>query len=98
VGRPTRRTPQVEADLVQALRAGNTRKAAALYAGIGENTFGDWLRRFRSDRCDLSSDLIAVMASHLTVTSSRSTCTPPLVSDKTKSGDTVIQVGESAEG
>ena len=41
VGRPTRRTPQVEADLVQALRAGNTRKAAAHYAGIGENMLGD---------------------------------------------------------
>jgi hypothetical protein len=50
VGRPTKRTPQVEADLVQALRAGNTRKAAAHFAGIGENTLGDWLRRFRGFR------------------------------------------------
>jgi hypothetical protein len=44
VGRPTKRTPQVEADLVQALRAGNTRQAACRFAGITQRTFERWLR------------------------------------------------------
>jgi hypothetical protein len=43
VGRPTKRTPRVEADLVAALNAGNTRQAACRYAGIDLHTFGRWL-------------------------------------------------------
>ena len=50
VGRPTKRTPEREQRLLDALRAGNTRLHAAKYAGIGENTLGDWLRRFRDFR------------------------------------------------
>lgn len=44
VGRPTKRTPEREQRLLEALRAGNTRKAACHYAGIGEETFARWLR------------------------------------------------------
>jgi hypothetical protein len=44
VGRPTKRTPHVEAALLQALRAGNTRKAACHYAGIDLHTLGRWMR------------------------------------------------------
>jgi hypothetical protein len=43
VGRPTKRTPKVEADIVHALRAGNTRKAACHYAGIDLHTLGRWM-------------------------------------------------------
>jgi hypothetical protein len=50
VGRPTKRTPEREQRLLDALRAGNTRLHAARYAGVGENTFGDWLRHFRDFR------------------------------------------------
>jgi hypothetical protein len=31
---------------MEALRAGNTRRAACSYAGIDQDTFGNWLKRF----------------------------------------------------
>jgi hypothetical protein len=49
VGRPTKRTPQVEARLFDAIRAGNTIRAACHYAGIGVQTLADW-QRFRDFR------------------------------------------------
>jgi hypothetical protein len=44
VGRPTKRTPHLEAALLQALRAGNTREAACHYAGIDLHTLSRWMR------------------------------------------------------
>jgi hypothetical protein len=45
-GRPSKRTPEREARLLEALRAGNTRKAACHYAGIEIHTFLNWVNRF----------------------------------------------------
>jgi hypothetical protein len=42
VARPTKRTPDREQRLVQALQAGNTRRAAATYAGVDERTVERW--------------------------------------------------------
>ena len=50
MARPTKRTPDREKRLLEALRAGNTRKAACQYAGIGVQTLDDWQRRFRDFR------------------------------------------------
>jgi transposase len=50
VGRPTKYSSQRVDRICAALTAGNTRRAAAVYGGIGENTFGDWMRRFRDFR------------------------------------------------
>jgi transposase len=46
VARPTKRTPEVEQRLCDALRAGNTRRAACLSAGVEQHTFQRWLLRF----------------------------------------------------
>jgi len=46
VGRPTKRTPEREQRLLDALRAGNTRKAACSYAGVAQDAFNRWLLRF----------------------------------------------------
>lgn len=43
-GRPTKRTPEREKRLLDALRAGNTRKAACHFAGIDPSTLENWLR------------------------------------------------------
>jgi len=43
--RPTKRTPEREQRLLQALQAGNTRRAACHYAGISDETFTTWQRR-----------------------------------------------------
>jgi transposase len=43
LGRPTKCTPEVRARVCEALSAGNTRSAAAEYAGIGETTFYRWM-------------------------------------------------------
>ena len=46
VGRPSKRTPEREARLLDALRAGNTRRAACHYAAITEVTFETWCKRY----------------------------------------------------
>jgi hypothetical protein len=43
-GRPSKHTPEREQRLLDALRAGNTRKAACHYAGISEEALARWLR------------------------------------------------------
>jgi len=42
-GRPTKRTPELVARLLEVLAAGNTRKAAYDIAGISSGTFATWL-------------------------------------------------------
>ena len=44
-GRPAKLTPEIQRRLCAALRAGNTREAAAEYAGIGRATFYEWMGR-----------------------------------------------------
>jgi transposase len=44
--RPSKRTPEREARLYEALRAGNTRKASSAYAGIDQSTLEAWMHRF----------------------------------------------------
>lgn len=43
--RNTSLTPAVQARICEALKAGNTRRAAALFGGIDERTFYEWLKR-----------------------------------------------------
>ena len=50
MGRPSKLTPEIVERLCDALRAGNTREAAAAYAGIARSTFYDWLRRGANPR------------------------------------------------
>lgn len=47
MARPTDLTPDCQAKVCEALRAGNTRRASALYAGISEQTFYEWVARGR---------------------------------------------------
>lgn len=42
MARPTKRTPEREARIFEALRVGNTRPTAAAYAGISERTLRYW--------------------------------------------------------
>lgn len=46
--RPTKLTPETEERICQAIRAGNTRLDAALYAGINGRTFERWLAKGRT--------------------------------------------------
>ena len=50
LGRKTKRTPQVEKAIFDALRLGATQKDAAAAAGIGENTLCEWRRNFQDFR------------------------------------------------
>ena len=43
MARPTKRTPETEAKICNALRAGASRKDAAGAAGVDEKTFYNWL-------------------------------------------------------
>jgi hypothetical protein len=45
-GRPTKRTPDVEARIVEAVRAGNYIETAAAYAGIGKSTLYEWQAKY----------------------------------------------------
>lgn len=46
MARPSKMTPQTVKKILDALTAGNTRKAAAQYAGIDQDTLCRWLRRY----------------------------------------------------
>ena len=50
MARPSKRTPEREARLYEALRAGNTRRASCAYAGISQSCFAAWLDRFSDFR------------------------------------------------
>ena len=50
MARPTKYTPATVKKITDALAAGNTRKASALYAGIGVQTMADWIERYRDFR------------------------------------------------
>ena len=45
MGRPTKLTPEVQADLVQAIRLGATRELACDYVGISTTTLYRWLQQ-----------------------------------------------------
>lgn len=51
-GRPSKRTPEIDKVIEEALRLGSTRRAACACAGISEDTFAIWLKRY-SDFSDL---------------------------------------------
>lgn len=51
-GRKTKRTPEVLEKIRAALEGGNTRRATCHHAGISEDTFADWMRKY-SDFSDL---------------------------------------------
>lgn len=42
LGRPSLRTPEIEALLIQALSMGSTIAAACFHAGVSESTYYDW--------------------------------------------------------
>lgn len=46
MGRPSKYTPEREATILEALAAGNTRRAACLLAGVGQRTFEAWVHRY----------------------------------------------------
>jgi len=48
-GRKTKLTPDVQDRIVQAVRGGNYIQVAARYAGIGEVTFYEWLKKGETD-------------------------------------------------
>jgi transposase-like protein len=48
LARPAKYTPERERLVLEAIRGGATRKAAALHAGIDEQTFYNWMRRYSS--------------------------------------------------
>jgi len=46
MARPTKRTPEVETAILNALRVGNTRTDSALAAGVSLGTLSEWCRRY----------------------------------------------------
>lgn len=46
MARPSKRTPEVEKRITDALTAGMSRKGAAEYGGIDEGTLIDWVKRY----------------------------------------------------
>lgn len=48
-GRPSKLTPEAQARIIEALRAGNYQESAAAYAGVGVATFYRWMERGKRD-------------------------------------------------
>ena len=58
-GRPSKRTPEIEAKLERALGNGLSRESASKFAGIGKETLNGWARKdatFRSKLDELESE------------------------------------------
>jgi len=60
MARRTKLTPDTKEDIVKALRAGNSRRDSALYAGVSETTFYSWMARGREGEPLYSEFLEAV--------------------------------------
>lgn len=45
-GRPSKYTPERAQRIVDVLKAGNTRRAACAFAGVTDETFANWQRRY----------------------------------------------------
>jgi hypothetical protein len=58
MGRPTKRTPEREQRLLEAIRAGNTLRASSAYAGVSEDTLAIWRQRYS----DFSESLTRAIA------------------------------------
>ena len=59
MGRPTKRTPEIEAKLERALGNGLSRESASKFAGIGKETLNGWARKdatFRSKLAEIESE------------------------------------------
>lgn len=52
MARPTKLTPVVREKIVLAVAGGSSYRAAALYAGVADSTFREWLARGRVARLD----------------------------------------------
>jgi len=46
MGRPSKRTPEIEKIILNSLSVGNTRLDSALAVGVSYNTFLEWTKRF----------------------------------------------------
>ncbi len=46
MARPTKRTPEVEKRIMDALAAGGSRRLACEYAGIDQKTLENWMKRY----------------------------------------------------
>jgi hypothetical protein len=64
LARPSKRTPDRERRLLDAVRAGNTLRASAAYAGVNEVTVERWSHRF-ADFAESLSRAIAESEIHL---------------------------------
>ena len=60
MARRTKLTPDTKEDIVKALRAGNSRRDSALYAGVSETTFYSWMARGREGEALYAEFLEAV--------------------------------------
>jgi hypothetical protein len=59
MGRPTKRTPEIEAKLERALGNGLSRDSASKFAGIGRETLGQWAKKdatFGARLAEIESD------------------------------------------
>lgn len=45
IGRPTKLTPELQAEMVNIIRVGNYVETACAYVGLNKSTFYDWLKR-----------------------------------------------------
>lgn len=45
IGRPTKLTPELQAEMVNIIRGGNYVETACAYVGLNKSTFYDWMKR-----------------------------------------------------
>lgn len=60
-GRPTLLTPETQAKIVEALRAGNYRYPSAQFAGVSPRSFQDWMQRGETEGRGIYADFRAAV-------------------------------------
>ena len=58
MGRPTKLTPELQADIIEALEHGMHQESAANRAGIAKGTFYNWLERGRNEPDTIYADFL----------------------------------------
>lgn len=61
MGRPSKLTPELHAEIVNLIRLGNFREAAAAAAGIGTTTFHRWMAKGREARSGIYREFWAAV-------------------------------------
>lgn len=83
IGRPSKLTPDIQARIVSAIRAGNYIETAAAYVGISKTTLYKWMRDGARAKSGKKKEFMYAVEKALAVAEMNAVATVKVASDKT---------------